>query len=131
MRHMTDLYDENVNCVLPFREELTKEIASRPLADGQSALAACLQLGRVDFVREALLHPTAKDKFSFGGGETQQGNYSLIHLQSLMITRSFRFGDRFYWKLLLKYTTCLGWNGGCSSALQPNGKSESSFTKTY
>ena len=48
------------------REELSAEVAARPFADGQSPLAACLRLGRLDFVRDVLLHPTAKDKFSFG-----------------------------------------------------------------
>ena len=53
------------------REELSREIAARPFADGQSPLATCLRLGRIDFVRDVLIHPTAKDKFSFGNNGKQ------------------------------------------------------------
>ena len=55
------------------REELSREMAARPFADGQPPLAACLRLGRIDFVRDVMLHPTAKDKFSFGNDGEQMG----------------------------------------------------------
>ena len=60
------------------REELSREVAARPFADGQSPLATCLRLGRLDFVRDVLLHPTAKDKFSFGndGEQTRRQLFS-------------------------------------------------------
>ena len=52
-------------------------------------------------------------------------------LQSFMITRSCQFGDCFHRKLILEYTTCLGWTAAVVAAQLPSRKLESSITKTY
>lgn len=50
------------------REELTKEITARTFFNEESPLAMCLRMGKIDFVREIMLHQTAKDKFNFTQG---------------------------------------------------------------
>ena len=50
------------------RDELTEELARRHVTDGETPLAMCLRLGRMEFVRAVMLHPTAKDKFAFPRG---------------------------------------------------------------